>query len=400
MKSRIAVVSSHPIQYHAAWFSAMAASPDLDLEVLFCHQATAREQGAAGFGVEFEWDVPLFDGYSYRFLKNVAPSPTLSSFRGLDTPELATIIAENRYHAVIVNGWHYKSAWQAIRACWQTKTPVMARGDSHLHSPRNALKKMLKSVPYRWFIPKFDACLAAGKWSSDYFAHYGADREKIFLVPHTIDEGRFLMQRERLQRSRKELRERWHLSQDDIVFLFSAKFIQKKRPMDFVRAIHIAACGSKHIKGLMVGDGPRREDCERIVAETGAPVRFAGFLNQSEIAPAYVACDALVLPSDGGETWGLVVNEAMTMGRACIVSDHVGCGPDLVTPCETGFVFPLGDVQALANVMLMCGSDPHGLERMGGRAQDRVRRYSTCVAVQGVVDAVAAITAANGSTCG
>ena len=400
MKRRIAVVSSHPIQYHAPWFRAMAASPGLDLEVLFCHRATAREQAAAGFGIEFEWDTPLLDGYTHRFLKNVAARPTLSSFGGLDTPELATLIGERRYRAVIVNGWHYKSAWQAIRACWATKTPVLARGDSHLHSPRHAVKKLLKSVPYRWFIPKFDACLAAGKWSSDYFVHYGAKPEKIFLVPHIVDESRFSKECERLQGSRHELRRKWHLEQEDIVFLFSGKFIHKKRPMDFVQAINHAARQSKQIKGLMVGDGPLRQECQRMVQETGAPVRFAGFLNQSQITSAYVSCDALVLPSDGGETWGLVVNEAMVTGRACIVSDHVGCGPDLVIPGETGFVFPLGDAQALANFMLKCQSDRHELERMGEHARDRVRQYSTSAAVTGVLNAVAAVTTANGNSRG
>jgi glycosyltransferase involved in cell wall biosynthesis len=398
MKSRVAVLSSHPIQYHAPWFRAMAASPDLDLEVLFCHEATAREQAAAGFGVEFEWDTPLLDGYTHRFLKNIAATPTLASFGGLDTPELATIIAERRYRAVIVNGWHYKSAWQAIRACWATKTPVMARGDSHLHSPRHIVKKLLKSIPYRCFIPKFDACLAAGKWSSDYFVHYGAQLERVFIVPHGIDEARFSEQCQRLQASRNDLRAKWYFSPDDLVFLFSGKFIDKKRPMDFVQAVNHAARQSKQIKGLMVGDGPLRQECERMTQQGGAPVRFAGFLNQSQIASAYVASDTLVLPSDGGETWGLVVNEAMVSGRPCIVSDHVGCGPDLVIPGETGFVFPLGDVQALACLMLKCQSDPCGLERMGERARDRVRGYSTSTAVQGVVHAVSAVTAANGSS--
>ena len=42
------------------------------------------------------------------------------------------------------------------------------------------------------------------------------------------------------------------------------------------------------------------------------PVHFTGFLNQSQMVDAYVASDCLVLPSDGRETWGLVVNEAMS----------------------------------------------------------------------------------------
>lgn len=398
MKARVAVLSSHPIQYHAPWFRALANSPDLDLEVLFCHQATPREQAAAGFGVEFDWDAPLLDGYPHRFLKNVAQSPTTSSFGGLDTPELATIITKNRYGAVIVNGWHHKSAWQAIWACWRTGTPVLARGDSHLHTPRHALKKMLKSVPYRWFIPRFDACLAVGKWSSDYFVHYGARRRDIFLVPHVVDEDRFSTQYERLHASRNELRAKWHLGEDDTVFLFSAKFIDLKRPMDFIRAVNLAARGSRRIKGVMVGDGPLRRECESMSADLGAPVRFAGFLNQSQIASAYVASDVLILPSEF-ETWGLVVNEAMTSGRACIVSDRVGSGPDLVTPGETGFVFPLGDIQGLASLMLQLQSNPPELKRMGQRARDRISRYSVATAVEGVVSAVSAVTAANRSKC-
>src|SRR5206468_2285855 len=94
------------------------------------------------------------------------------------------------------------------------------------------------------------------------------------------------------------------------------------------------------VVGLMVGDGPLRDQCESLVEDTDVPIRFTGFLNQSEIVQAYLAADALVLPSDGEETWGLVVNEAMSCGRPCIVSDCVGCGPDLVAPGTTGFVFP------------------------------------------------------------
>ena len=81
------------------------------------------------------------------------------------------------------------------------------------------------------------------------------------------------------------------------------------------------------------------------------PVSFAGFLNQGEIPAAYAACDALVLPSDYGETWGLVVNEAMACGVPAVVSDAVGCGPDLVEEGQTGMIFPLGDIPALARAI-------------------------------------------------
>src|SRR5438132_10711387 len=95
--NRIAVLTTHPIQYQAPWFRELSAHPQIELEVFFCHRATPKEQASAGFGVEFDWDVSLLDGYSYRFLKNVAPQPRVNGFGGLDTPEIKEIISRQRF---------------------------------------------------------------------------------------------------------------------------------------------------------------------------------------------------------------------------------------------------------------------------------------------------------------
>ena len=368
----------------------MASRPGLDIHVYYCHQATPREQAGAGFGVEFDWDVPLLAGYPYTFLKNVADSPGHGRFSGFDTPEIKAIIRRREYDAVLVNGWHYKSAWQAIWACWKSKVKVMVRGDSHLHTPRGITKRAVKSFAYRRFIPRFDACLAAGQWSREYFLHYGARPERIFLVPHAIDNKRFQIDAEALEPRRSEVRKEKNLDDNAIVFMFSGKFIPKKRPMDFVWAIERAVRRNPRIEGLMVGDGPLRARCEEHVRERSVPIRFTGFLNQSQITKAYVASDALVLPSDGGETWGVVVNEAMACARPCIVSDRVGCGPDLVIPQGTGSIFPLGDVDALANSMLELAGSPHCLISMGLEAQSRLKNYSIETAVDGIIQSLAA----------
>ena len=143
-KTKLAVVSTHPIQYHSPWFRAMASRPELNLHVYYCHKATPKEQADAGFGVEFDWDVPLLEGYPYTFLKNVAASPGHGRFGGFDTPGIEEIIRRREYDAILVNGWHYKSAWQAICACWRSKVKVMVRSDSHLHTPRGRAKRAFK----------------------------------------------------------------------------------------------------------------------------------------------------------------------------------------------------------------------------------------------------------------
>jgi glycosyltransferase involved in cell wall biosynthesis len=266
----------------------------------------------------------------------------------------------------------------------------MVRSDSHLHTERTALKEALKLPAYRLFIPRMDACLAVGRWARDYFLHYGARPDRIFLVPHVIDERWFSEGAARQAPCRPQLRAQWKLPDAAVVFVWAAKFIALKRPMDFLRALEIAARGGARVYGLMVGDGPLRAESEAFAREHSVPVTFTGFLNQSEIVKAYVAADALVLLSTE-ETWGMVVNEAMVCGRPCIVSDKVGCGPDLVTP-ETGAVFSLGDVDRLAALISKFAADRDGLRTMGEAAARKIKQYSTEVAVRGVLEAVHAIT--------
>ena len=86
-------------------------------------------------------------------------------------------------------------------------------------------------------------------------------------------------------------------------------------------------------------------------AETGVmhpKASFVGFLNQQEICQAYVSADCLVLPSEYGETWGLVVNEAMASGLPCVISDQCGSSVDLGR-LATNRVFKCGDAVELAS---------------------------------------------------
>jgi glycosyltransferase involved in cell wall biosynthesis len=388
MNRRIAIVASHPVQYHAHWYRALAGTPGLDVEVLYCHRATPHNQAQAGFGVDFSWDVPLLEGYRYRFLRNVSRKPGVTEFAGTDAPDLRDILVRERYDAVVVSGWHTRSYWQAIRACWQCGTPVMVRSDSHLHDARPALRQALKWLPYRYFISRFDACLAAGTWSKDYFLHYGARPERVIIVPHCVPQR--VTSADQVEALCQEWRTRWGLPNDDSVFLYAGKFIARKRPFDFIKAIASAAASGAPVHGLLVGDGPLRNEMESMAGALRAPVTLTGFLNQSAIHAAYAASDVLALPSDQ-DTWGLVVNEAMTYGRPCIVSDRVGCGPDLIVHGQTGFIAPLGDVETLAGYMKQFANTPGMAARMGAEAERFIARHSVQAAVDGLLQAIAAI---------
>jgi len=88
-----------------------------------------------------------------------------------------------------------------------------------------------------------------------------------------------------------------------------------------------------------------------MASELKIAVYFEGFRNQTELPRFYVSADALLLPSDATETWGLVVNEGMACGLPAIVSDAVGCGPDLIVEGRTGFTYRLANDCEVADRM-------------------------------------------------
>src|SRR4051794_22820957 len=127
---RLAIVTSHPVQYYAPLFRELSRS--IDVRVFFAHNATPSQQANAGFGTGFEWDIDLLAGYDYEFLKNVATVQGTQHFSGCDTPGICEALRGAKFDAVLVTGWHLKSYWQAIWAAKRARLPVMVRGDSQL----------------------------------------------------------------------------------------------------------------------------------------------------------------------------------------------------------------------------------------------------------------------------
>jgi glycosyltransferase involved in cell wall biosynthesis len=97
-----------------------------------------------------------------------------------------------------------------------------------------------------------------------------------------------------------------------------------------------------------------------------------------------------VLPSRH-EPWGLIVNEVMNAARPAIVSDDVGCGPDLIENGVNGCIYPVGDVGALADALRRVLETPGAAERMGQRAGERIRSWSFEEDVRGLRQALASV---------
>lgn len=379
---RLGILVSHPIQYYAPLYRALAQQ--LDLQVYYAHRQTPEGQARAGFGVAFEWDIPLLDGYPYAFLHNRSRQPDTTTSRGCDTPEIADLLARERFDAFLVHGWYNRSYRQAIRAAWRTRTPLLVRGDSHLRTPRSTLKRAAKEVLYRWFVPRFDRYLVVGERAREYYLHYGADPARMVFCPHFVDNEAFQARAAAVPPG--ALRREIGARAEALVVLFVGKFISEKRPGDLVRAAYRLQSEGQPVHLVFVGAGELEPMLRAETALLGVPTAFAGFKNQTELPFYYAGADVLVLPSDG-ETWGLVVNEAMACGTPAVVSDAVGCAPDLIEPGRTGYVFPVGDVEALARALAKTVQLRHDPSLPLALAR-KMATYSLETATEGVLEAM------------
>lgn len=343
-KAKLAVLSSHPVQYYAPLFRELTGR--MDLHVFYAHLATAQQQANAGFGTAFDWDVDLTSGYRHSFLENRARHPGTDHFFGCDTPEIGSRLREGGFDGLLVLGWHLKSLLQGALAARRLSLPVMVRGDSQLGTARSPAKRLVKAAAYPGFLRLFDAALYVGQRSMGYYRHYGYPQERLFFSPHCVDTARFAREAEAADRPQD--RRRLGIAPDAFVALFAGKLIERKRPLDLIAAI--AECRRRGLKAevMVAGSGALETALRAKAEESGVPVHFLGFTNQSRMPAAYAAADCLVLPSDGLETWGLVANEALASGRPIVVSDACGCAADLAADGRAGRSYPLGDVEALA----------------------------------------------------
>jgi glycosyltransferase involved in cell wall biosynthesis len=381
---RLAIVATHPIQYHAPWYRALAECPDLDIRVLFATQPDPAVQGI-GFGRAFAWDVPLLEGYPWQTLANRRRRPALGQFFGSDAPSF-TMLRELQPDAVLVTGWQQWPLVQAVVACRRLGIPAIVRGES------NNLRRrpVWTAAMHRVWMRQFAAFLAIGSLNRDFYLRAGVPPDRIVDCPYFVDNDRFVADADRLMSSRDVIRHRWGIAEATTVFAFVGKLQPKKRPLDLIEAAVIAHRRGAPVHVLIVGTGELEAELRAATETAGVPATFAGFLNQSAIAEAYVACDALVLPSDEGETWGLVVNEAMACGRPAVVSDRVGCGPDLIRDGETGHRFACGNRDALATLLARLAANRDELAAMGARARCHVTTlFSVDKAVAAVKTALA-----------
>lgn len=379
---RLAIVTSHPIQYNAPWFRLLAASGKLAIKVFYTwEQSQTGPKYDPGFGRVIEWDIPLLDGYEYCFVKNTSTEPGSHHFKGIVNPTLVQEIKEYQPDAILVFGWSFKSHLQCLRY-FHGKIPVLFRGDSTLLDEKPGLRLFARRIFLRWVYSQVDVALYTGENNKQYFEKHGVHGRRLVFAPHAIDNARFGSNHQQYEQEACLWRKELGIAETDLVVLFAGKLEQKKNPR---LLIDIAAgMKSENVKFLIVGNG-KQEEMLKQAAAGDKRIIFLDFQNQQRMPVLYRLGNVFILPSTGpGETWGLAVNEAMACSRAVIVSDKTGCAPDLVSEGENGIVFSPNDSGKCIAFLESLLADPLKVLKLGSNSARIISAYS----YENIVDAI------------
>jgi glycosyltransferase involved in cell wall biosynthesis len=173
------------------------------------------------------------------------------------------------------------------------------------------------------------------------FAQWGVDISRFAHIPNSID---------------VDALEAGEEAGDAFVYL--GRLVPEKGVATLIRA-----AAKARVRLRVIGTGPQEAALRQLAHDLGGNVEFTGFLSGSALRAAVCSARAVVQPSELYENAPLSVMEASALARP-IIGANIGGIPELIRQDETGFVFPSGNVEALAEV----------LERVQRLPADRLRR--------------------------
>jgi glycosyltransferase involved in cell wall biosynthesis len=384
---RVLAIASHPVQYQAPLFRRMAVRPEFDLHVAYCTLRGAEAAYDPEFGATVKWDIPLLDGYSWTHVPNCGSGG--ETFFGLWNPGLWKIIREGHFDAVLCYVSYLLSTfWISYLAAKSSRTAFLFGADATTLAPRDARawKTPLKKIFWPYLFGLADQVIVPSSGSAGLMRSLGLPADRVTLTPYVVDNDWWTAASARVDRA--AVRASWNASQNDTVILFCGKLQPWKRPLDLLRAF--AQANIREARLIFAGEGPLRAELETQVRSLGISerVRFLGFVNQSQLPAVYTSADMMVLPS-GYEPFAVVVNEAMCCGCPVAASDHVGAARDLIVHGRTGFVYPCGDLDALAALLRQAASEDKKLSVIGRAARARMDSWSPRENIDATLAAVA-----------
>lgn len=183
---------------------------------------------------------------------------------------------------------------------------------------KEKFKKYIIANAYQYF--------STTKLADDYLITYGADSKRIIKYPYSSIFDKDVITAPNTLEKKNYIRSRLGIK-GDVVIIAVGRFIKLKRYQELIKIWKYFDLSHQLI---IVGEGPERENYEDLILENQlGNVKIVNFLNKEELLDYYDASDIFVHPTES-DTWGLVINEAMSRGLPVITTTKCIAGLELV----------------------------------------------------------------------
>lgn len=384
-KKNIIIVVTHPIQYFVPLYQEISKERDLNLKVYYCSDETVNGGIDKHFGISIKWDIPLLEGYKFKFLKNNSWKSSFNNgFWGVINFSIIKELIRSPKSLVIVNGWSNFSYILTFIVGRLVGHKMAIRCEAPLFKEKKAnnfkyyLRRFfLKDILFKYLI---DIYFYVGSQNRKFYEYYKIEKEKLIYTPYSVNNEHF--QKLNQVFDKEKLRNQFGYKMEDFIILFTGKFYEIKRPLDLLNAFLNLNLPNKKL--VFVGDGKLRNQMDEFILNNSLEnVNLTGFVNQTEIPKYYKMADILVLCSES-ETWGLSINEAMNFELPIVVYDSVGCAEDLVINNLNGIVVKKGNLTMLEDSILKFSENLEFKKIAGIRSLEIIQNFSYQNVIKGI----------------
>jgi glycosyltransferase involved in cell wall biosynthesis len=379
----------HLVQYHTGLYAEIAKEKRIDFKVVYLDNIGLKPVFVSEFNKTINWDVDLLSGYEAQFLKNYSRNPMGGFFARVNFG-IVGVFVKNKPDVVIFQGYTRFSDWLILAAAKLTNTKIVFRGEANLRKRNMPLKlrDRCKKIFLVIWLKLCHVVMYSCTGNREYWKHYGVDEAKMFPIPCSVDNNFFRQQHKVLSPRKGSIKNDLDIGNDNLIVLFSARFTQRKRPLDLLKAI--ARIDHSKITVLFVGDGPERSVMEKFVVDNNISAIFTGFVNQSEISKYYSIADINIIISDYDPS-PKAMNESMNFRLPVIVTDVIGTAYDLVKDGENGFVVNVGNIELISEKIEFFNKNRDLVIKMGDKSFDRVEGWNFQEDVKGLMEGINSI---------
>src|SRR2546422_3776502 len=238
-----------------------------------------------------------------------------------------------------------------------------------------------------WVLRLSSAVVVPGRGATDFVTRLGVSQNSIFVAPNSVSPERFAP----VTPLRKEaLRRKLQLPEGRLC-LCVGQLIHRKGMVELITAFKSVLRQLPEACLVVVGDGAlQRRLMEGVASDPASErrIRFVGHCPEESLPEYYAASDLFVFPTLS-DAWGLVLNEAMSTGLACVCSQRAGASLDLIEDGITGLLWKPDQGEPLEQAISRLLRDDHLRNALGENPRARIiSNFTPAHQAQGMARAI------------